>query len=263
MTKTILVTGASSGVGEATAKLFAAKGWNVVAASRSVGEFESGEKMFPLCLDVTDKAAIAEAVEKTRHRFGGLDVLVNNAGIGLGGPLEAVTDQQLRAIFDTNFFAVATMIQAVTPLMRLQKSGTIINVTSITGRLSLPLMSPYDATKFAVEGLSESLLYELSLFGVRVKLVEPGGVKTAFAHQWARHDAYEPLHQKLIDKMTAGAATARGPHGVATVIFKAATDRSARFRYAANGSGAFLALHRLLPERVWRRIVRSAFMKRS
>jgi NAD(P)-dependent dehydrogenase (short-subunit alcohol dehydrogenase family) len=104
MTKTIFITGASSGVGEATARLFAAKGWNVVATSRSLGKFESAEKMLPLSLDVTDKAAIADAVEKTRRRFGGLDVLVNNAGIGLGGPLEAVTDQQLRAIFDTNFF---------------------------------------------------------------------------------------------------------------------------------------------------------------
>jgi NAD(P)-dependent dehydrogenase (short-subunit alcohol dehydrogenase family) len=262
MTKTVLVTGASSGVGEATARLFAAKGWNVVAASRSTGKFDPGEKMLPLFLDVTDKATIADAIEKTRHRFGGLDVLVNNAGIGLAGPLEAVTDRQLRAIFDTNFFGVAAMIQAVVPLMRRQKSGTIINVTSITGRLGLPFMSPYDATKFAVEGLSESLRYELSLFGVRVKVVEPGGVKTAFAHEWARHDAYEPFHQKLIDQMTAGAAKARGPRGVASVIFKAANDRSARFRYTANGSGAFLALHHLLPERVWRGIVRSAFMKR-
>jgi NADP-dependent 3-hydroxy acid dehydrogenase YdfG len=118
MTKTIFITGASSGVGEATAKLFAAKGWNVVAASRPVGKFESGQKMLPLSLDVTDKEAIAEAIEKTRHRFGGVDVLVNDAGIGMGGPLEAVTDQQLRA--------------------------------------------------------------------VRVKLVEPGGVKTAFVHEWAR-----------------------------------------------------------------------------
>jgi NAD(P)-dependent dehydrogenase (short-subunit alcohol dehydrogenase family) len=214
MTKTVFVTGTSSGVGEATARLFATKGWNVAAASRSAGKFESGDKMLPLFLDVTDREAIAEAIEKTRHRFGGVDVLVNNAGIGLGGPLEAVTDQQLRKIFDTNFFGVAAMIQAVAPLMRLQKSGTIINVTSITGRLGLPFMSPYDATKFAVEGLSESLLYELSLFGVRVKLVEPGGVKTAFAHPWARHDAYEPHHRKLIDKLTAGAATAPGTsHG--------------------------------------------------
>ena len=115
MTKTILVTGASSGVGEATARLFAAKGWNVVAASRSTGKFDPGEKMLPLFLDVTDKATIADAIEKTRHRFGGLDVLVNNAGIGLAGPLEAVTDRQLRAIFDTNFFGVAAMIQAVAP----------------------------------------------------------------------------------------------------------------------------------------------------
>jgi NAD(P)-dependent dehydrogenase (short-subunit alcohol dehydrogenase family) len=262
LTKTVLITGASSGVGAATTTLFAAKGWNVVAASRSIGKFEPGEKMLPLVLDVTDRTAIAEAIQKTRDRFGGLDVLVNNAGIGLAGPLEAVTDQQLRAVFDTNFFGVAAMIQAVVPLMRFQKSGTIINVTSITGRLGLPFMSPYDATKFAVEGLSESLQYELSLFGVKIKVVEPGGVKTAFAHQWARHDAYEPLHQNLINKMTAGAAKARGPEGVASVIFKAAIDRSARFRYAANGSGVFLALHRFLPARLWRGIVRAAFMNR-
>ena len=145
--------------------------------------------------------------------------------------------------------------------LRERESGVIVNVTSITGRVGLPFMSPYDSTKFALEGLSESLSYELGTVGIRVKLVEPGGVRTAFSHKWVRNPLYNPALDGLIAKMEAGAAKAKGPEGVAQAIFKAATDLSARLRYTANGSGPLIMLNRLLPPSVWRSMVASSLLK--
>jgi len=136
----------------------------------------------------------------------------------------------------------------------------IVNVTSITGRLGLPFMAPYDSTKFALEGLSESLSYELGSVGIRVKLVEPGGVKTGFSHKWVRNPLYNPALDSLIDKMAIGATKAEGPEGVAQAIFRAASDPSARLRYTANGSGPMILLNRLLPPSVWRGMVASSFL---
>jgi hypothetical protein len=162
----------------------------------------------------------------------------------------------------TNFFGAVAVMRAVIPQMRKRREGTIINVTSISGRFGLPFMSPYDATKFAIEGMSESLRYELESFGIRIKLVEPGGVKTNFAHEWVSHPAYEPTVSGLMAKMTAGASKAKGPEGVAHVLFKAATDQSRRFRYSANGAAPFLLLNRVLPDHWWRALVRSIFLNR-
>jgi NAD(P)-dependent dehydrogenase (short-subunit alcohol dehydrogenase family) len=265
MAKTVLITGASSGIGKASAQLFAQRGWNVVATSRTPSKFglwSAAERIVTIELDVNEERSIARAVTAAEARYGGIDVLVNNAGVGLAGPLEGVSIEQLRRIFEANFFGVAAMCKAVIPHMRQRKSGTIVNVTSIMGRVGLPFLSPYNASKFAVEGLSESLSSELALIGVRMKIVEPGGVKTAFAHEWHRHDAYEPKLGGLIDKMTAGLKTAKGPDGVAHVIFKAATGRSKRLRYTANGSGPLLMLNQILPRVLWRAIIRSAFLGR-
>jgi NAD(P)-dependent dehydrogenase (short-subunit alcohol dehydrogenase family) len=261
--KTVLITGASSGVGQATALHFSNHGWNVMATSRSLptfsGRTDSAEKA-TMRLDVTDEASIASAVAETNRRFGGIDVLINNAGIGLAGPLESIAPAQIQRLFATNFFGAVAVTRAVIPQMRERGAGTIINVSSITGRVGLPFMSPYDASKFAIEGLSESLRYELEPFGIRIKLVEPGGVKTNFVHEWVRHPAYEPVVARLIEKLTTGAASAAGPEGVARVLFKAATDPSRRFRYAANGGERVLLLNRILPERSWRALVRRTFL---
>jgi len=264
MGKTVLITGASSGIGEATARLFGRHGWNVVASARSVeglGAWANQPNVAKLTMDVTDEANVREAVADAAVRFGGLDALVNNAGAGLAGAFEAIPDADLRAVFDVNLFGAANTIRAVIPHMRARKTGVIVNVTSITGRVGLPFMAPYDATKFALEGLSESLSYELGAVGIRVKLVEPGGVRTRFTHKWFRHDAYSPVLDGLIDKMTAGAATAKGPEGVAQAIYRAATESSDRLRYTANGSGPLIALNRVLPASVWRRLIKSNFMK--
>ncbi|PSN07406.1 hypothetical protein C7293_30610 [filamentous cyanobacterium CCT1] len=160
MNRTILITGASSGIGEATAQRFIRQGWNVAATMRSpqiVKPWTKAPKVITPYLDVTDEPSIAAAVEETLHQFGAIDVLVNNAGYGLTGPLEGISTPQLTQQFHTNVFGLVAMIQSVLPIMRRQNQGTIINVSSIGGRVAFPFASAYHATKFAVEGLSESL----------------------------------------------------------------------------------------------------------
>jgi NAD(P)-dependent dehydrogenase (short-subunit alcohol dehydrogenase family) len=261
--KTVLITGASRGVGEATAQLFARMGWNVVASARvaeRIGGWADQPNIARLAMDVTDEAAVQAAVADAAERFGGLDALVNNAGAGLAGAFEAISEADLKAVFDVNLFGPARTIRAAIPHLR-ARSGVIVNVTSITGRVGLPFMAPYDSTKFALEGLSESLSYELSTVGIRVKLVEPGGVKTAFSHKWFRNPLYNPALDGLIEKMAVGATKAKGPEGVARAIYTAANDLSARLRYTANGSGPLILLNRLLPPPVWRNMVASTFLK--
>jgi len=262
--KTVLITGASSGIGEATARLFAAKGWNVVASARAVeriGGWANQPNIARLAMDVTDEAGVRMAVARAAECFGGLDALVNNAGAGLAGAFESISEADLKAVFDVNLFGPARTIRAAIPHLRACGSGVVVNVTSITGRIGLPFMAPYDSTKFALEGLSESLSYELGAVGIRVKLVEPGGVRTRFSHKWVRNALYNPALDGLIDRMASGAAKAKGPEGVAQAIFKAAGDPSARLRYTANGSGPLILLNRLLPPSVWRGMVASSFLK--
>jgi len=264
--KTVLITGASSGVGEATARLFARKGWNVVASARAIeriGSWADRPNIARLQMDVTDEAGVQAAVASAAARFGGLDALVNNAGAGLAGAFESIDEADLKALFEVNLFGPARTIRAAIPHLRARKSGVIVNVTSITGRLGLPFMAPYDSTKFALEGLSESLSYELSTVGIRVKLVEPGGVRTQFSHKWVRNALYNPALDSLIDRMAVGITKAKGPEGVARTILRAANDRSARLRYTANGSGPLILLNRFLPSSVWRGVITSSFLKGS
>lgn len=183
MAKTVLITGASSGFGNLTAKTFQREGWNVVATMRSPGkeqELIALENVLVTHLDVTDQASIDEAVEKTLETFGSIDVLVNNAGFGGIGHLEQHSEQQVFSLFDTNVFGVVRVSQAVLPLMRQQKGGTIINVTSSAGYFGLPLYSIYCASKFAAEGLTESMAQEYRAFNIAVKAVAPGGYGTSF-----------------------------------------------------------------------------------
>jgi len=266
MSKTVLITGASSGIGEVTAQRFASHGWNVVASARDIGRiggWADQPNIARLAMDVTDEAGVQAAVAEAIGRFGAVDALVNNAGAGLAGAFETISAEDLRQIFEVNVFGAARTMRAVIPHMRGRKSGVIVNVTSITGRLGLPFMAPYDATKFALEGLSESLSYELGYLGIRVKLVEPGGVRTGFTHRWSRSQAYNPALDAFIAKMEAGAPKAQGPEGVARAIYKAATDDNDRLRYTANGSGPMILLNHLLPHRVWRAIVTASFLGRG
>src|ERR1700749_870250 len=184
MAKTILITGASSGIGRATALYFAERGWNVAATMRDPGKADPllqrpRISLFPL--DVTDADSIAQAIADTLTRYQKIDVLLNNAGYGLFGPVEALEGQQIQQQFATNLFGLFGVTQQILPAMREAGEGLIINVSSIVGRFALPHTSTYVATKFAVEGLSESMRYELDPFRIRVKMVEPGSIATEFS----------------------------------------------------------------------------------
>jgi NAD(P)-dependent dehydrogenase (short-subunit alcohol dehydrogenase family) len=177
LSKTVLITGCSSGFGKATAQLFLDKGWNVIATMRrpSDNRIEGpADRLRLVALDVTDAESIKAAISDATGLFGSVDVLVNNAGIGWFSPLETTSDETIRHLFETNAFSVMAMVRAIVPHMRERGSGTIVNVTSSVIFNPTPLVALYTASKTAVEGLSEALYYELAPFGIHVKLVEPG-----------------------------------------------------------------------------------------
>ncbi|MEM7412056.1 MAG: SDR family oxidoreductase [Myxococcota bacterium] len=182
--RTVLITGCSTGIGKLAAKTFQAKGWNVVATMRSPEketELEALERVWVTRLDVTDKASIQAAVDAAVERFGGIHVLVNNAARGGHALLEQSTDEMTRAMYDTNVFGVMDTCRAVLPHMRRQRQGTIINVTSMAGLVGLPLETSYCGSKYAVEGMTEALAYELKPLGLYAKTVAPGAyLRTEF-----------------------------------------------------------------------------------
>ncbi|BAZ51695.1 short-chain dehydrogenase/reductase SDR [Nostoc sp. NIES-4103] len=268
MSKTVLITGASSGIGEATAKYFLQKGWNVAATMRSpinAGDWTKADKVICPRLDVTRPETIEIAVRETLECFGRIDVLVNNAGYALMGPLEGVTPEQLERQFQTNVFGLVSTIQIVLPILRQQGKGTIINVASIGGRLAFPLASCYHATKWSVEGLSESLRYELRPFNIQVKIIEPGGIKTNFINHglaWASHPNYSDMVMRVKHFSEGLNNSLPGPEKVAKTIYKAASDRSHRLRYSPHGE-AFLLMHAILPDSLWQSLVTRLMLGRN
>ena len=252
MTRTILITGASSGIGAAAAHLFHARGWNVVATMRKPeagAELAQLERVLVTRLDLLDEDSIVAAVAAGTERFGSIDVLLNNAGYGAYGILEATPMDALRRQFEVNVFGLVAAIQAVLPQFRARKAGTIINVSSVGGRTTYPLGSLYHGSKWAVEGLSEALSFELSAIGVKVKLIEPGGVRTNFSGRSFEftHDPELKEYAPTVDKLMAAQQAAsqnpehQEPEEVAELIFEAATDDSDRLRYIS-GEGAKVLL---------------------
>lgn len=246
MTPTVLITGCSSGFGAATARLFADRGWSVVATMRdpaSGDDLARRDTILVTRLDVQDAESIATAVALTRDRFGRLDALINNAGFGLSGVFEETPRTKIVEQFEVNLFGLMDVTRAVLPIMRQQRSGTIVNVTSGAGVFGLPLISLYTASKFAVEGFSESLSYELETLGIRVRLVEPGGVtSTRFgeranteAAQAERIEDYAPFLAGAAQVFDAIRANRSGAtmEDVAEVIFAATIDPSDRLRWVA------------------------------
>ncbi|WP_295715586.1 SDR family oxidoreductase [Mucilaginibacter sp.] len=180
MKKTVLITGASSGFGKEAVKLFHKNNWNVIATMRSPEketELSALDQVLVTKLDVTDKASIQNALKAGIEKFGQIDVLVNNAGYGSFGALEAATEAEIKRQFDVNFFGLIEVTKALLPVMRQQRSGVIINVSSIGGKVTFPFSSLYHATKFAVEGLTESIQYELNPLGIRLKLLNRAAIK--------------------------------------------------------------------------------------
>jgi NAD(P)-dependent dehydrogenase (short-subunit alcohol dehydrogenase family) len=253
--KTVLITGCSSGYGRATALLFLERGWNVVATMRTPqnADIPASERLRTLRLDVTDRRSIDDAVRDAVAAFGGLDVVVNNAGIGLFAALEVTPEKTIREIFETNTFGVMAVTQAVVPHFRERRAGTLINVTSSVGIVPMPLVSVYAASKLAIEGFTEALAYELSYFGIGTKIVEPGyGPTTSFVANSAERlrglvpEAYAPYAQQLMQGLAGGKNTT--PDDVARAVWLAATDGSKRLRYAAGADAEDLAgLRRAFP----------------
>ena len=247
MPRAIFITGASSGIGRAAANLFADRGWNVAATMRNpddAGELGDRDTVLVARLDLLDSGSIQASISSAVERFGGIDVLLNNAGYGAYGPLEATPMDVIRRQFDVNLFGLIETIQAVLPVMREQRNGVIINISSVGGRITYPLGSLYHGSKWAVEGLSEALHYELIPLGIRVKIVEPGGVNTDFGGRSFvfTHNPELPDYQPLVDAAAAAleAGTPSGsqePEEVAEIILAAATDDSMRLRYIS-GEGA-------------------------
>jgi NADP-dependent 3-hydroxy acid dehydrogenase YdfG len=253
MTQTIFITGASSGIGKATALSFQDKGWNVVATLRDpaqAGDLAALPRVLVKRLDVTDGASVTAAVDAAHARFGSIDVLLNNAGYGAYGPLEAFDMDGIRRQFDTNVIGLLEVTKAVLPQMRAQGKGVIVNISSIGGRMTFPLGALYHGTKFAVEGLSESLHYELEPLGIRVKIVEPGMIATDFSgrsldfRQTPDLTAYQPVVDKFFAVLGSPemAAAASPPSVVSEAIWTAVTDGTSRLRYTAGAdAAAFMA----------------------
>lgn len=242
MKNTILITGASSGIGKATAKYFQEKGWNVIATMRRPENEEELSKLDNVLLtrlDVTDLDSINEAINKGISAFGKIDVVLNNAGYGAYGPLEAFTRDHIIRQFNTNVIGLLDVTRAVLPHFRENKSGTLINISSIGGKMTFPLGSLYHGTKFAVEGISEALGYEMEQIGCKVKIVEPGAIATDFASRSFDFQNDESIseYQAMVKTLLAAfeplMENAAPASVVAEVIYTAATDGTNQLRYTA------------------------------
>jgi len=267
MPKTILITGSSSGIGRASALHFQQKGWNVAASMRhpeKEAELSKLDRVFCPVLDVTDPASIDSAIARTIERFGSIDVLLNNAGYAVSGAFEDSNQAQIQRQFDTNVFGLMQVIRAILPPFRRQGHGTIINVTSLGGRLSFPFFSLYHATKWSVEGFSESLQYELRPFNIKVRVIEPGMIKTDFYGRSMEpvQDQSDAGYAERAKKLKATTDKIIGfqgdtPDKVAKVIYRAATDRSWKLRYlAAGGAPLLYFFRRLLPDSLFLNLIR-------
>jgi len=267
MQKTIFITGASSGLGKATAKLFQANGWRVVATMRNPdqeNELRNLPNVTLIKLDVTDTEKIKHTISEVL-KFHVIDVVLNNAGYGLIGPLEALTDEQIHTQVQTNLFGVINVTRAFVPYFRERKSGTFINITSTFGLLGYPTCSIYNAVKFAIDGFSEGLAYELVQFGIKVKVVAPGGMQTDFSGrslQGGMHEAYAQLVAKVSEGYSEEqVANYTKASDVAKIIYDAATDNKGQLRYIAGHDAVALYRERieLSPEGQFEKI-RSLFL---
>jgi NAD(P)-dependent dehydrogenase (short-subunit alcohol dehydrogenase family) len=248
MKKTIFITGASAGIGKTTALLFAQKGWNVIATMRK----PENEKVLNLIdnvtllpLDVTNLEQITETAQKALA-LGPIDVVFNNAGYALLGVLEAITDEQIVSQMQTNFFGVVRVTQAFIPYFREKGSGLFITTGSSAGLMGFPVSSMYDASKFALEGWSESLSYELNEVGIGIKIIEPGLVATEIGDRSVivSHPAYEKLMGRFMELIAHGEDVTTAEQ-IAEVVYGAATDGTDTLRYVCGEDAKSLYAQRL------------------
>jgi short-subunit dehydrogenase len=269
MEKVVLITGASTGIGLHTAKLFQSKNWKVAATMRSpekAADLQNIVDIETFRLDVTDVDSIKSAIAATLEKFGRIDAVVNNAGFAVVGPFEAASRSEIERQMNTNVYGVMNVCREILPYFREQKRGIIVNVASMGGRITFPLYSIYHASKWAVEGFSEALQYEVRDFGIKIKIIEPGPIKTDFYERSMSIAKKEGL--TAYDNFVARAmpnlqkAGESGPDGsvVAVAIYQAIADGSWKIRYPVN-SRAILLARRLLPDSLFLPIIRKAVLK--
>ncbi len=235
--KTIFITGSSSGLGRAATKLFSSRGWRVIATMRTPdkeAELAKLSRVVLLPLDITDRQQIDSAARKAASQ-GGVDVVFNNAGYGLAGPLEGLTDEQMLRMVNTNLMGPIRTTKAFIPHFRERKAGLFINTTSIGGLMTVPFNSMYHATKWALEGWSESMAFELGQLGIGMKTVSPGGMKTDFftrSFDVGRHPDYDALMDKVMNAVTDPKQmdAYSTPEQIAEVVYEAATDGKDQLR---------------------------------
>lgn len=253
--KVAIVTGSSSGIGFETSLLLARNDFYTYVTMRNIDKFKAitnlkqKEKLSleVLQLDVTSDESVKEAIQKITNEQERIDVLVNNAGYALVGPFEELSIEEFKEQFETNVFGVIRVIQAVLPIMRRQRCGTIVNISSIAGKIGFPLTSAYASSKFALEGLSESIAYEIEQFGIKVILIEPGVIKTNFNNNLKigkrvtidSNSPYVEMTQKRISRFKPRFESGSPPIEVAKVILKAITsENQSELRYLV-GNDAF------------------------
>jgi len=263
----VLITGASSGIGKATAELLIEKGYVVYAAARRVDKMASLEEMggHALAMDVTDDQSMIEALEQIKQAHGGVDILVNNAGYGSYGAVEDVELAEAKRQFEVNVFGLARLTQLVLPHMRENRWGKVLNITSMGGKIYTPMGGWYHATKFAVEVLSDSMRFETKPFGIDVIIIEPGAIKTEWSDiamdglfETSGDTAYSEMAQKLATmiKSTYENPKASDPIVIAKVILKAITAKKPKTRYVAGHlAKPFLFLRWLLTDKMYDRLL--------
>lgn len=272
--KVALVTGASSGIGAATAHILAQNNWTTYASSRKPMNPTTltSYDLYPLLLDVTDEQSMVAAIEHIEEAHGGVDLLVNNAGFGLNGPVEELAMEDIRRQFETNVFGLVRMSQLVLPGMRRKGAGRIINVGSVGGTFTAPGAGAYHASKWAVESFTDALRYEAQSFGIDVVLIQPTGVYTAFDKKIAQtmpdtgpdspYASFKANHMRVTQQMFTGQNTAGivRAEDVAKAILRAATVRRPRTRYKVGLSAyIFSTLRRVVSDRMWDRLMAAQF----
>jgi NAD(P)-dependent dehydrogenase (short-subunit alcohol dehydrogenase family) len=274
MKKTILITGTSSGIGKATALYFAERDWNVIATMRSPEkgtELTRLDNVLVARLDVQQPETITAAIGQGIDRFGQVDVLVNNAGYGEFGVFEAATEEQVRSQFEVNVFGVMNTIRTLLPHLRERKQGMIINISSGAGRFTLPMLSLYASSKFALEGFSEALSFELAALNIVVKIVEPGGTHTNFTNvsfgrssNHALPEGYGPFVEAAGKQFASLVDTEMITAGeVAAVIYRAVTDGKDTLRYVAGSEGfrKRLAARFTMPDQAYVDSVKNGYLQ--
>ena len=262
--KVVLITGTSSGVGQSTARLLSQKGYKVFGTSRNPASAEPIPTVEMFALDVCADDSVGACVKAVASQVGQLDVLVNNAGYELAGALEEFSLEEAKAQFETNFFGVVRMVKAVLPLMRQQKQGQIINISSLSGLTPIPFMGLYSASKFALEGYTEALRLEVKPFKIHISLIEAGFLKTPMRDKRQvaaeRIREYDPWRQRAFNAIYDYEEEGPGPELVAETVLKMIASKTPRLRYVIGQQAKFVArLRQFLPERAFEQGVRSTF----